>query len=94
MSGFRIQSSKLTCLGNWKHEIEDYKENENEQPDFQIAQSCLANVSPEKFSAITAEYPELVCRLKWRNTLALKYRWNTLFCFSLSFYLPCFSPEV
>ena len=49
MSGLRIQSSKLTRLGNWKHEIKDHKENENEQPNFQIAQSCLANVSPEKF---------------------------------------------
>ena len=28
-----------------------------------MARSCLANVSPEKFWAITAEYPDLVCRL-------------------------------
>ena len=32
-------------------------------PNFQITQSCLANPSPEKFWAITAECPDLVCRL-------------------------------
>ena len=28
----------------------------------QMARSCLVNVSTEKFWAITAEYPDLVCR--------------------------------
>ena len=51
-----------------KRKIEDYEDNAwlsfvSDHPNFQRAQSCLANVSPEKFWAITAEYPDLVCRL-------------------------------
>ena len=51
-----------------KRKFKDYEENAwlsfvNDHPNFQIARSCVANLSPEKFSAITAEYPDLVCRL-------------------------------
>ena len=51
-----------------KRKIKDYKENAwfsfvSDHPNFQLARSCLANVSPVKFWAITAEYPDLVCRL-------------------------------
>ena len=78
-----------------KRKIKDYEENAwfsfvSDHPNFQMARACLANASPEKFWTITDEYPDLVCRLhvqirmmgwlKWRNTLALKYRWGTLFC--------------
>ena len=69
-SGFRIQSSQLNT--SWKlvvkRKIKDYEENAwlsfvSDHPNFQIARSCLANLSPEKFWAITAEYLDLVCRL-------------------------------
>ena len=51
-----------------KRKIKDYEENAwlsflSDHPNFQMAQSCLANVSPGKFWAITAEYPDLICRL-------------------------------
>ena len=51
-----------------KRKIKDYEEYAwlsfvSDNPNFQIARSCLANLSPEKFLAITAEYPDLVCRL-------------------------------
>ena len=51
-----------------KRKIKDYEENAwllfvNDHPNFQIARSYLANLSPEKFWAITAEYPDLV----WQN---------------------------
>ena len=51
-----------------KHKIKDDEENAwlsfvSDHPNFQIAQSCSANLSPEKFWAITAEYPDLVCWL-------------------------------
>ena len=51
-----------------KRKIKNYEENAwlsfvSDHPNFQIARSCLANLSPEKFWAIAAEYPDLVCRL-------------------------------
>ena len=51
-----------------KRKIKDYEENAwlsffSDQPNFQMTRSCLANISPEKFWTITAEYPDLVCRL-------------------------------
>ena len=80
-----------------KRKIKDYKENAwlsfaSDHPNLQIARSCLVNVYPKKFWAITAECPDLVCRLhvqtradglagiEWRGMLALRYRWGTLFC--------------
>ena len=41
----------------------------SDHPNFQIARSCLANLSPEKFWAITAEYPDLVCQLHVQITM-------------------------
>ena len=66
-----------------KRQIKDYEENAwlsfvSDHPDFQMARSCLANVSPEIFWAITAEYPDFflsascsdqddrLARLKWK----------------------------
>ena len=51
-----------------KRKIKDYEENAwlsffSDHPNFQKARSCIANLSPEKLWAITAEYPDLVCRL-------------------------------
>ena len=51
-----------------KRKIKGYEENAwlsfvSDHPNFQMARACLANVSPEKFWAITAKYPDLVCRL-------------------------------
>ena len=67
-----FQYSIFPTYTPWKlivnRKIKDYEENAwlsfvNDHPNFQIARSCLANLSPEKFWAITAEYPDLVCRL-------------------------------
>ena len=67
-----FQNSIFPTCTSWKlivkHKIKDYEENAwlsfvGDHPNFQIARSCLANLSPEKFWAITAEYPDLVCRL-------------------------------
>ena len=67
-----FQYSIFPTYTSWKlivkRKIKDYEENAwlsfvNDHPNFQIARSCLANLSPEKFWAITAEYPDLVCRL-------------------------------
>ena len=67
-----FQYSIFPTYTSWKQivkrKIKDYEENAwlsfvNDHPNFQIARSCLANLSPEKFWAITAEYPDLVCRL-------------------------------
>ena len=51
-----------------KRKIKDYEENAwlsfvSDHQNFQMAPSCLVNVSPEKFWAITAEYPNLVCQV-------------------------------
>ena len=61
---YTSRSWKLIVKGR----IKDYEENAwlsfvSDHPNFQIARSCLANLSPETFRAITAEYPDLVCRL-------------------------------
>ena len=67
-----FQNSIFPTYTSWKlivkRKIKNYEENAwlsfvSDHPDFQIARSCLANLSPEKFWAITAEYPDLVCRL-------------------------------
>ena len=67
-----FQNSIFPTYTSWKlivkRKIKEYEENAwlsfvSDHPNFQIARSCLANLSPEKFWAITAEYPDLVCRL-------------------------------
>ena len=59
-------SFKVASVVILKHKIKHYQENSwlsfvSDRQNLQIARSCLANVSPEKFWAITAEYPDLVC---------------------------------
>ena len=67
-----FQNSIFPTYTSWKltvkRKIKDYEENAwlsfvSDQPNFQMARSCLVNVSPETFWAITAEYPYLVCWL-------------------------------
>ena len=66
-----FENSIFPTYTSWKlivkRIIKDYAENAwisfvSDQPNFRMARSCLANVCPEKFWAITAEYPDLVCR--------------------------------
>ena len=97
-----FQNSIFPTYTSWKvtvkRKIMDYEENAwlsfvSDHPNFQMARSCLANVSPEKFWAITTEYSDLVCRLHvqirkmgWLGLnggnfyIGSKYRWGTLFC--------------
>ena len=67
-----FQNSIFPTYTSWKLtvkcKIKDYEESAwllfvSDHPNFQMARSCLANVSPEKFWAITAKYPDLVCQL-------------------------------
>ena len=66
-----LQNSIFPICTTWKlifkRKIKDHEENAllsfvSDHPNFQMARSCLANVSPEKFWAITTEFPDLVCR--------------------------------
>ena len=67
-----FQYSVFPTYTSWKlivkRKITDYEDDAwlsfvNDHPNFQIARSCLGNLSPEKFWAFTAEYPDWVCRL-------------------------------
>ena len=67
-----FQNSIFPTCTSWKliveRKIKDFEENAwlsfvSDHPNFQMARSYFANVSPEKLRAITAEYPDLVCRL-------------------------------
>ena len=75
-----FQNSIFPTYTSWKlivkHKIKDYEENAwlsfvSDHQNFQMARSCLANVSPEKFWAITAEYLDMVCQIRMMGWLGL-----------------------
>ena len=65
-------NSSFPTYRSWKsivkRKIREFEDNAwlsfvREHPNYIIAQSCLANLSPQKFWSISCQYPDLVCRL-------------------------------